>query len=64
LIYGGLKGGLGLSLAMMMTVDPYYPTRYRHLATFYMEGMILLTVLINGLTCKKVLDYIEMVHIP
>jgi NhaP-type Na+/H+ or K+/H+ antiporter len=64
LIYGGLKGGLGLSLAMMITVDPYYPTRYRQLATLYMEGMVIMTVLINGLTCKKVVEYVEMIHVP
>lgn len=64
LIYGGLKGGLGLSLAMMITVDPYYPMRFRHLATLYMEGMVLMTVLINGSTIKKVVEYVEMIHIP
>ena len=64
MIYGGLKGGLGLSLAMMITVDPYYPARFRQLATLYMEGMVLMTVIINGLTCKKVLDYVEMIRIP
>lgn len=64
LIYGGLKGGLGLSLAMMITVDPFYPVRFRQLATFYMGGMVLMTVIINGLTCKKILEYVEMIHIP
>ncbi len=64
LIFGGLKGGLGLSLAMMITVDPYYPTRFRQLATFYMGGMVVLTVIINGLSCKKILDYIEIIHVP
>jgi hypothetical protein len=29
-----------------------------------MGGMVLLTVLINGLTSKKILEYIEMIHIP
>ncbi len=48
----------------MITVDPYYPTRFRQLATFYMGGMVLMTVIINGLTCKKILEYIEMIHIP
>lgn len=64
LIYGGLKGGLGISLTMIITVDPYYPIRYRQLATFYMGGMVLMTVIINGLTSKKILEYIEMIHIP
>lgn len=58
LIYGGLKGGLGLSLAMMITVDDYYPIRFRQLATFYMGGMVVMTVVINGLTTKKLLDYV------
>ena len=58
LIFGGLKGGLGLSLAMMITVDDYYPTRFRQLATFYMGGMVVMTVIINGLTTKKLLDYV------
>lgn len=64
LIYGGLKGGLGISLTMIITVDPYYSIRYRQLATFYMGGMVLMTVIINGLTSKKILEYIEMIHIP
>jgi NhaP-type Na+/H+ or K+/H+ antiporter len=58
LVYGGLKGGLGLSLAMMITNDPFYPARFRHLCTFYMEGMVLMTVLINGVTCKKVVEWV------
>lgn len=49
---------------MIITVDPYYSVRFRQLATFYIGGMVLLTVIINGLTCKKILDYIEMIHIP
>lgn len=49
---------------MMITVDPYYSTRFRQLATFYMGGMVLMTVIVNGLTCKRILDYIEMIHIP
>lgn len=64
LIYGGLKGGLGLSLAMMITVDPYYPLRFRQLATFYMGGMVIMTVVVNGLTVKKILDYIDIIHVP
>ncbi len=43
---------------MMITVDDYYPTRFRQLATFYMAGMVCMTVVINGLTTKKVLDYV------
>jgi hypothetical protein len=49
---------------MMITVDDYYPTRFRQLATFYMAGMVVMTVIINGLTTKKLLDYVEMIHVP
>jgi NhaP-type Na+/H+ or K+/H+ antiporter len=64
LIFGGLKGGLGISLSMIITVDPFYTPRVRQLFTFYMGGMVLLTVIVNGLTTKKLLEYIEMIHIP
>lgn len=51
-------------MAMMITVDPYYPLRYRQLATFYMGGMVIMTVVVNGLTVKKILDYIDIIHVP
>ncbi len=49
---------------MMITVDSDYPTRFRQLSTFYMGGMVVMTVIINGLTTKRLLDYVEMIHVP
>lgn len=34
------------------------------MTVFYMCGMAVLTTVINGLTCGKVIDYVEMVHYP
>ena len=29
-----------------------------------MCGMAMLTIVVNGLTCKYVVNYVEMIHIP
>ena len=26
--------------------------------------MVIMTVLVNGLTCKKVVEWVEMIHVP
>ncbi len=64
LIYGGLRGALGLCLALMVGVDEQLPVRFRELTVFYMCGMAVLTIVVNGLTCGKLVDYVEMVHYP
>lgn len=59
LVWGGLRGALGLTLALMVAVDEdlldeeKYPLgkRLRQLTIFYMSGMATLTLLINGTTC-------------
>lgn len=59
LIWGGLRGALGLTLALMVAVDEdlldeeKYPQgrRLRQLTIFYMSGIATLTLLINGTTC-------------
>ena len=52
LAYGGLRGALGLTLALMVGVDEELPKRLRELTVFYMAGMATLTLLVNGTTCK------------
>jgi NhaP-type Na+/H+ or K+/H+ antiporter len=64
LIYGGLRGALGLCLALIISVDKELPTRFRELTVFYMCGMAVLTIVINGFTCGKVVDYVEMIKSP
>lgn len=52
LIYGGLRGALGLTLSLMVGVDTELPMKLRQLCIFYMAGTATLTLLINGTTCR------------
>jgi NhaP-type Na+/H+ or K+/H+ antiporter len=64
LVYGGLRGALGLCLALMIGVDDTLPQRFRELTVFYMSGMAVMTILINGLTCSKLVNYVHMITTP
>jgi NhaP-type Na+/H+ or K+/H+ antiporter len=52
LTWGGLRGALGLTLALLVGVDERLDFRLRELTLFYMAGLATLTLLINGTTCK------------
>lgn len=64
LIYGGLRGALGLCLSLFVGVDESLNTRFRELTVFYMCGMAMLTIVVNGLTCNKLVNYLEMINVP
>jgi NhaP-type Na+/H+ or K+/H+ antiporter len=52
IVWGGLRGALGITLALMVAVDDKLDKRLRELTIFYMAGLATLTLLINGTTCK------------
>lgn len=56
LVYGGLRGALGLCLSLLVGVDGDLPLRFRHLTVFYMASMAALTNLVNGTTCKALVN--------
>ena len=58
LIYGGLRGALGMCLSLFVGVDDTLNLRFRELTVFYMCGMAFLTIVINGLTCSKLVNYL------
>ena len=60
LAYGGLRGAIGLCLALMVVTDNY-PDRFKDLVLFNLIGMIILTVLVNGLTMKYLMDLIGFI---
>ena len=64
LIYGGLRGALGMCLSLFVGVDPALRLRFREITVFNMCGMACLTIVFNGLTCGKVVSWVEMIHIP
>jgi len=51
LVWGGLRGALGITLGLMVAVDEKLDRRLRELTIFYMAGLATLTLLINGTTC-------------
>ena len=59
--YGGLRGALGLSLALMVGVDEAFPMRLREITVFNMAGVACLTLLINGSTCGSLVAYLKMI---
>jgi hypothetical protein len=61
-VYGGLRGALGLCLSLLVGADEALPKRFRHLTVFYMASMAALTNLINGTTCKALVDYLNMIE--
>eukprot|EP00331_Platyophrya_macrostoma_P017204 CAMPEP_0176462354 /NCGR_PEP_ID=MMETSP0127-20121128/35212_1 /TAXON_ID=938130 /ORGANISM="Platyophrya macrostoma, Strain WH" /LENGTH=690 /DNA_ID=CAMNT_0017854245 /DNA_START=324 /DNA_END=2396 /DNA_ORIENTATION=- len=50
--YGGLRGALGLALALIVGVDEGFSVRMRELVLFHMAGMATITLLLNGSTCQ------------
>ena len=64
LVYGGLRGALGLTLSLMVGVDMRIDERLRELTVFYMSGMACLTLLVNGTTCGLLVNKIGMISEP
>ena len=59
LTYGGLRGAIALCLALMVAVDENFSQRFRDIVIFYITSMITLTVFVNGLTIKYVINKIK-----
>lgn len=62
--WGGLRGALGLTLALMVGTDQKLDKRLRELTLFYMAGLATLTLLINGTTCKALCLWINLIDNP
>jgi NhaP-type Na+/H+ or K+/H+ antiporter len=62
LTYGGLRGAIALSLALMVITDTY-TDRFKDLVLFYVISMIFITILINGLTIKFVMGLVDFVKV-
>jgi len=64
LIYGGLRGALGLSLALIVGVDKEaFSMRLREIVVFNMASVATLTLLINGTTTALLVKYLEMIKV-
>ena len=64
LIYGGLRGALGLSLALIVGVDKEaFSMRLREIVVFNMASVATLTLLVNGTTTGFLVKYLEMIKV-
>jgi NhaP-type Na+/H+ or K+/H+ antiporter len=56
--YGGLRGGVGLALAILVSLD--IGGEIGSMVMFYTAGIVVLTLLINGTTIRYLLDVLGM----
>jgi sodium/hydrogen exchanger 10/11 len=58
--WGGLRGAVGLALALMVQLEDTIDQQVRHLIVFHVGIVAALTILINGTFTPKVLDLLGM----
>ena len=62
IVWGGLRGALGITLGLMVATDVALDKRLRELTIFYMSGLATMTLLINGTTCMYIILIIYKGH--
>jgi len=60
LVYGGLRGAIGLALALIIMEDENIPEDTRRHCVFLMAGIAALTLVINGTTCRYLIGYLGL----
>lgn len=60
LVYAGLRGAVGLVLALILANNPCVESVTRDLFSFHMAGIAALTLLINGTTTKALVTYLGL----
>ena len=63
LSYGGVRGSLGLALALIIYRDAGYNDRFKDIVLFFVAVMIVLSVVFNGLTIGYVMRLINFAPI-
>lgn len=61
MVWAGLRGAVGLSLALLV-LQSGGDQRVGLQVVFTVSGLAFLTLIINGMTCGPLLDYMGMVH--
>ncbi len=60
LMWGGLRGAVGLSLALMVAQNPHIPEAVRGQVLFLCAGIVVLTLTINGTTIRSLISFLGM----
>lgn len=56
--YSGLRGAIGLAIGLNIALNESFPEDFRILTVLYISGVILFTVLVQGLTLKHIMKAI------
>jgi len=64
LIWGGLRGAVSLALALVIAHSEYIPKEVGDQILFLTAGIVVLTILINGMTMEKLLAYLGLDKLP
>lgn len=64
LIWGGLRGGVSMALAMSLESEDYIDPELKGQIAFYVAGTVLLTLLINGTTVEFIYKKLQLYTTP
>ncbi len=64
LVWGGLRGAVSLALALVVAQNDNIPKELGDQILFLTAGIVVLTILINGLTMEKLLAYLGLDRLP
>lgn len=60
--WGGLRGALGMSMALMVSCNTAIPESIRHHILVYTAGVVTLTLLINATTSKSLVARLKLIE--
>ena len=64
LTWGGLRGALGMTLALMVSYTPAIPEEIRSQVLFFTAGIVTLTLCINATTMRWLLNKLGLIYTP
>lgn len=64
LTWGGLRGALGMTLALMVSYTPAIPEEIRSQVLFFTAGTVTLTLCVNATTMRWLLNKLGLIYIP
>lgn len=64
LTWGGLRGALGMTLALMVSYTPAIPEEIRSQMLFFTAGIVTLTLSINATTTRWLLNKLGLIQVP
>lgn len=64
LTWGGLRGALGMTLALMVSYTPAIPEDVRSQVLFFTAGIVTLTLCVNATTTRWLLNKLGLINIP